>query len=159
MAVPKILVSNSNELLRHLAAEPFHGMDIDLRVATSGDEAIAMSERETPDLVMVQAELPGASGYEVARRIKAMAPGCGVILVLEQRITSEQMKRVTECGCDEVLVAPMSADELYDVIAVLLGMPRHGGKPFVIDIAEITPEGPRPLSAQVSNQPEPVGKG
>ena len=133
--MPKVLVSNNSELLRHLAAPPFRRLGLDLHVVSSGDDALETAERERPSLAILEAELPGLSGYEVTSRIKQSVTGCKVVMVMGKRIQADQMQRVSESGCDEVLIAPMSADELYDVVTTELELPRHGSDKFTIELA------------------------
>ncbi len=132
--MPKVLVANNSELLRHLAAPPFRGLDLDLVVASSGDDALAAIARDRPALAVLDAEMPGISGYEIARRIREEGYGAKTVLVLGKRLSHDQMRRVADCGCDEVLIAPMSADELYDVVAIQLGMPRHGAARYRLEL-------------------------
>ncbi len=146
--MPKVLVANNSELLRHMAAPSFRRLELDLLVASSGDEALAMVEKSRPALAVLDAEMPGVSGYEIARRIREQGYGAKVVLVLGKRLSSEQMRKVADCGCDEVLIAPMSADELYDVVAIQLGIPRHGTARFKI---ELYADGLRPLDGSVTN--------
>ena len=146
-----VLVSQNSALLRHLTATPFRQLDIDLHVAASGDEAAELAASTRLAVAILDAEMPGLSGYEAAKRIKATTPECKVVLVLGKRITSAQMKSVTDAGCDEVLIAPMSADELYDAIAVQLGLPRRGNQRFTTALALLTDSGPRPLEGHVNN--------
>jgi DNA-binding response OmpR family regulator len=146
--MPRVLVANNSELLRHLAAPPFRRLALDLIVVSSGDEALAAVERDRPALAVLDAEMSGVSGYELARRIREQGGGAKTVLVLGKRLSNEQMRKLADSGCDEVLIAPMSADELYDVVAIQLGMPRHGGGGFQI---ELFAEGDRPLDAHVTN--------
>jgi CheY-like chemotaxis protein len=146
-----VLVSQNSALLRHLTATPFRQLDIDLHVAASGDEAVKIAASTPLSVAILDAELPGLSGYEAARRIKTATPDCKVVLILGKRITSTQMRNVTAAGCDEVLIAPMSADELYDVVAVQLGLPRRGNQRFTITLAVLTPDGPQPIEGYVNN--------
>jgi hypothetical protein len=44
------------------------------------------------------------------------------------------MREVAACGCDELLIAPMTADELHDVIAIQLGEPRPGTEAFAVTV-------------------------
>ncbi|MEM9494091.1 MAG: response regulator, partial [Myxococcota bacterium] len=145
--MPKVLVSNNSELLRHLAAPSFRRLDLDLRVVSSGDDALVSAEREAPELAIIEAELPGLSGYEVTKRIKDSTASCKVVLVMGKRLQAEQMQRLAESGCDEVLIAPMSADELYDVVINELELPRRGSDTFTIALAH----GQRTIDARVTN--------
>jgi CheY-like chemotaxis protein len=132
--VPPVLVSNNSELLRHLAAPTFRRLELEEKVASSGDEAWELFQAHRPTLALLDAEMPGITGYELTEKIKAVAPATRVVLVIGKRLTGEQMRRVGACGCDEVLVAPMSADELYDVVAIQLGQPRPGAERYSIEI-------------------------
>jgi CheY-like chemotaxis protein len=145
--LPKILVANNSELLRHLAAPSFRRLDLDLVVVSSGDEAVTALERDRPVLALLDAEMPGTSGYDIARRIREQGYGAKSVLVVGKRLSHDQMRKVADCGCDEVLIAPMSADELYDVVAIQLGMPRHGAARYRIELAA----GDRPIDGTVTN--------
>jgi hypothetical protein len=74
-----------------------------------------------------------------------------VVLVLSNRIGKEQLRLVSECSCDEVLIAPMAADQLYDVIAIQLGLPRRGARRFDIALKIATDHGDQPVGGRVTN--------
>jgi CheY-like chemotaxis protein len=149
--LPKVLVSNNSELLRHLTTVPFRRLAIELVVASSGDEALEVVQRDKPAAAILDAELPVLSGYEATRRIKEVAPETRVVLVLGKRINAEQMRKVAESRCDEVLIAPMTPDELYDVVAIQLGMPRRGAERFRLDMSVVGDDGVRHLDGRVTN--------
>ncbi|MFN0249202.1 MAG: PilZ domain-containing protein [Kofleriaceae bacterium] len=133
--MPKVLVSNNSELLRHFTAPPFKRLGLQLFVATTDDEARALFTKEEPALVVLDAEGEGQNGYETAKVIKAKSPSTRVILVAGKRLSGDQMRQVSACGCDELLIAPMTADELHDVVAIQLGEPRPGTEGFNITVA------------------------
>ena len=145
--MPKVLVSNNSELLRHLTTPPFRRLELDPHVVSSGDEAMAAFARDKPLLALLDAELAGVSGYDIAAKIKETAPATKVVLVVGKRLMHDQMRKVADCGCDEVLIAPMTADELYDVVAIQLGMPRRGAERYRIEIAAVD----RPSEATLTN--------
>lgn len=149
--MPPVLVSQNSALLRHLTSGLFRPLGIELHVAASGDDAVERAASAAPALAILDAEMPGLSGYDAARRIKSATPACKVILVLGKRITSALMQSVAEAGCDEVLIAPMSADELYDAVAVQLGLPRRGDARYSIELTELTAEGTRAIEGRVTN--------
>jgi len=49
--------------------------------ATSGQEAFRLAQRQGFDLVFVDAKLPDADGFELARRIRKANPGIPIVLV------------------------------------------------------------------------------
>ncbi|MBK7077043.1 MAG: PilZ domain-containing protein [Myxococcales bacterium] len=145
--MPVVLVSNNSELLRHLGSPGFRRLELEPKVAASGEEAWAMFEKLRPPLAILDAEMAGISGSELTTKIKAMAPTSRVVLVVGKRLSGDQMRRIGSCGCDEVLVAPMSADELYDVVAIELGLPRRGAERYRLELIG----GGEPLDATVTN--------
>ena len=129
--MPKVLVSNNSELLRHFTAPPFQRLDLQLLVATTADEARELVRTEEPALVVIDAE---PIGFDAARAIKAHNPSIRVILVAGKQLSGDQMRQVSACGCDELLIAPMTADELHDVVSIQLGEPRLGTEAFSISV-------------------------
>ena len=106
----KVLVSNNGELLRHFTAPPFARLGLEVIVARTSDEARAMFLKEEPALVILDAEL--GDGLDVAQTIKHQKPATRVILISSKRLSGDQMREISACGCDELLIAPMTADEL-----------------------------------------------
>lgn len=149
--MPKVLVSNNSELLRHLTTTPFRRLNLELIVTASGDEALETVARDKPAIAILDAELPVVSGYDAARQIRAAGTGCKVVLVMGKRINADQMRRVAECGCDEVLIAPMSPDELYDVVAIQLGQARRGSERYRLDLSMISDDGVHKVDGRVTN--------
>jgi CheY-like chemotaxis protein len=142
--VTKVLVSNNSELLRHFTAPPFQRLGLELLVANSVDEARALFQRDEPALAILHAEL---GGFEVSRAIKAQRPQTRVVLIVGRRLSGDQMREVAASGCDELLISPMTADELHDVVAIQLGEPRPGAEAFAVTV-EI---GGKRVDATVSN--------
>jgi DNA-binding response OmpR family regulator len=142
--VPKVLVSNNSELLRHFTAAPFKRLDLQLLVAKDADEARGIFKTQEPSLAVLDVEL---GGFEVAKAIKAQNPATRVVLVAGKRLSGDQMREVSTSGADELLIMPMTADELHDVVAIQLGEPRPGTETFAITV-EV---GGKQLEATVSN--------
>jgi DNA-binding response OmpR family regulator len=143
--VAKVLVSNNSELLRHFSAPPFARLGLELLVANTADEARAIFKREEPAIVVLDADV--AESLDIAHTIKHQNPATRVVLVAGKRLSGDQMREISACGCDELLIAPMTADELHDVVAIQLGEPRVGTEGFTIAIKL----GGRKVDATVSN--------
>jgi DNA-binding response OmpR family regulator len=159
--VPKVLVSNNSELLRHFTAAPFRRLALELLVASDEAEVRSLFDQAEPALVILDTEFAGAGttaasgaspesvAYALTRAIKAKSPATRVILIAGKRLSGDQMRDVTASGCDELLIAPMTADELHDVVAIQLGEPRPGNEAFAVSIA--LGGGGAVLDATVSN--------
>src|SRR3569623_1801270 len=73
--VPKVLVSNNSELLRHFTAPPFQRLGLALLVANSGAEARALFDAQEPPLVVLDAEADGIPTAKARSRSKARPCG------------------------------------------------------------------------------------
>ncbi|HZM47988.1 MAG TPA: response regulator [Burkholderiales bacterium] len=88
--------------------------------ATNGPAAIDAVMDNTFDIAFVDVGLPGVNGYEVARRIRGVAPGRSVSLVaLTGFGTEEDRRRAFEAGFDEHLIKPTD----HEKIAALVSRP------------------------------------
>jgi CheY-like chemotaxis protein len=93
------------------------------RVSTAADgaSAIAKAEQLLPDLIVLDLELPGISGFEAARRLRRNATTHDIPLIAATGYSHEQQLSVArECGFDEVIVKPVDPDQLMKVIERLL---------------------------------------
>jgi two-component system cell cycle response regulator DivK len=87
-----------------LAASGYQSME-----ATTGDEGLAMAEREVPDLILMDIQLPGLDGYEVTRRIKAnpTLQHIPIIAVTSYALSGDDQKAYA-AGCDGYVTKPFS---------------------------------------------------
>ncbi len=146
--MPKVLVSNNSELLRHFTAPPFRHLDLEILVARTAEEARTLFVQQEPSVVILDLlEGEPAESLDVARTIKHHNKATRVILVAGKRLSGDQMREISASGCDELLIAPMTADELHDVVAIQLGETRPGTEGFHITIMLAN----RKVDATVSN--------
>lgn len=50
-------------------------------VATSGEQALAAYQADTPDLVITDYKMPGMNGDELLRRLRALDPGLPAVMI------------------------------------------------------------------------------
>jgi two-component system phosphate regulon response regulator PhoB len=81
--------------------------------AEDGDEALVLVQEAQPDLIILDWMLPGVSGIEVCRRLKANT-GTRSIPVIMLTARGEETDRVRglETGADDYVVKPYSVNEL-----------------------------------------------
>ncbi|WP_321893299.1 hybrid sensor histidine kinase/response regulator [Paraburkholderia tropica] len=97
-------------------------------VAYRGDEAIARAQTFLPEVALLAIGLPGMSGYELARRLRAMPQLAGIRLVA---ITGygqpEDDQHTREAGFDEHLIKPIDHKALQRSLSGRAGSERSGG--------------------------------
>ncbi|WP_343657237.1 response regulator [Paraburkholderia caribensis] len=72
---PTILVTDDNEVNRKVLARQLDVLGYRCLVASSGDEALDVLSRETVDLLVTDLQMPGMSGIELARHVRATCGG------------------------------------------------------------------------------------
>jgi class 3 adenylate cyclase len=89
--------------------------------ASSGEEALAKLAQERPSLVLLDIMMPGLSGYDVCRRIRADAATAllPVVLVTSLDPGEERLKGI-EAGADDFVQKPFSHAELLARVRSLL---------------------------------------
>ncbi len=110
---PRVLVVEDESAQREILAYNLEAEGFRVARAESGDEALVLVDEERPDIIVLDWMLPGVSGIEICRRLKARPDTRGVpIIMLSAR--SEELDRVRglETGADDYVVKPYSVVEL-----------------------------------------------
>jgi DNA-binding response OmpR family regulator len=86
--------------------------------AADGGEALTMFDREQPDLVILDVNLPVLNGFEVCRRIRTEATT--PIMMLTVRSSEEDQVHGLDGGADDYLTKPFSPRTLLARVRALL---------------------------------------
>jgi DNA-binding response OmpR family regulator len=94
-------------------------------VAEDGEAALALAERQPPDLVILDVMLPGLDGLTICRRLRAKATA--PILLLTARDTVPDRVAGLDEGADDYVVKPFALDELLARVRALLRRTQPAG--------------------------------
>jgi two-component system, cell cycle response regulator DivK len=93
---------------------------------SNGEEALAAAERERPDLILMDIQLPRISGLEASRRIKAREDLRRIpIIAVTSFALSGDDQRAAAAGCDAYIAKPYRPRELLQLIKSLLPPDLH----------------------------------
>ena len=110
---PVILVVEDEPAQSEVLAYNLKAEDYTVVQASSGDDALQKVEDFEPDLIVLDWMLPGVSGIEICRRLKARSSTRAVpIIMLSARSEETDRVRGLETGADDYVTKPYSVAEL-----------------------------------------------
>ncbi|MEI8351517.1 MAG: response regulator [bacterium] len=117
---PKILLVEDDDFAAIVVAEML-AADYDVRHIDGGQAALDSLAEAPPDLVLLDVEMPGMSGYEVCRALRDdSAIGDMPVIFLSGRVSEDDRLAGYEAGGDDYLTKPVSAEELRSKIKLAL---------------------------------------
>ncbi|WP_437579660.1 hybrid sensor histidine kinase/response regulator [Sorangium sp. So ce887] len=110
---PLVLLVDDDPGSLKLLSEALAGQPVTLAVAIDGEMALRQVRREVPDLVLLDAVMPGLSGFEVCRRLKE-DPATRAVPVLFMTVLADTASRVRglELGAVDYVSKPFVREEL-----------------------------------------------
>lgn len=119
-----LVVDDSPEALGFLT-QALETSGLTVLVATSGTGALAITDRVTPDMILMDAVMPGLDGFETCREIKARAHLSHVPVIFMTGLSeTEHVVHALESGGVDFLTKPINIDELQARIRVHLANAR-----------------------------------
>jgi two-component system phosphate regulon response regulator PhoB len=103
------------ELVRLLLEDDGH----EVHVALEGDDVLAITRRERPDLVILDWVLDGRTGEDVLRELRGDPATARIPILLASALVDLRV-RGEALGADDTLSKPFTSDDLRQAIARLL---------------------------------------
>ena len=118
---PTVLVVDDEKDLVELIAYNLQRNGYDVLTANGGDAAIDVATRDRPNLILLDLMLPGLSGTEVARRLKADPRTSGIpIIMLTAKSEETDVVVGLTLGADDYVTKPFSMKILLARLAGVL---------------------------------------
>jgi len=113
-----ILLADDSVTIQKVIELTFMDEDYEVVAVGNGDEALEKLEEITPDFVIADVHMPGASGYDVAKHSKSLRPEVPVLLLVStfEPFDEEEAER---SGCDAFLKKPFDSQELQRLVEEL----------------------------------------
>jgi DNA-binding response OmpR family regulator len=108
----RVLVIEDDPVIGANVCDYLQGAGIEARYAPDGQVGLSLAEREPPDVVVLDLNLPGMDGIDVCRRLRAGPLATTPVLMLTARDALDSKREGFGAGADDYLVKPFLLDEL-----------------------------------------------
>jgi len=134
-----VLIVDDEPIVRESIRDWLKDAGYQVATAESGEEALEMVEKQDFSVMVLDIRLPGKTGVEVLREVKAQRPWIKSI-ILTAYPSAETTEEVTRLGVVDYLVKPVAPDDLERVIREALES--AGFEPTVTTKVEVRPKLP-----------------
>jgi len=118
----KILIAEDEASVRSLIRLTLDSGQTEIFEVADGTSAIEVALRELPELVFLDWEMPGQTGIEVCRALRAAPEAEGMkIVMLTARSDNRHRLAGFEAGADDFITKPFSPVQLLNKVIEVLG--------------------------------------
>lgn len=119
--MPEVLVVDDSISVRKALELTLRPQGLKVRSAASGEEALTAMRESLAELVIVDVVMPGLSGFDVCRELRAQPASAGVpVLLISGIVDAEVHRQAGEVGATGVLKKPFTPDELLPMVRAAL---------------------------------------
>ena len=115
MAKPKILIVDDEQLIRWSLEKHLQKQGYEVVTAGSGEDALKLAKEESPDLMLLDIQLPGMNGIEVLEKVKEFEEEVIVIMVTALGVLETAVKAM-RLGAFDYINKPFNLDELSIIV-------------------------------------------
>jgi CheY-like chemotaxis protein len=125
--MPKVLVVDDSLSVRKVVEKALESRGLRVLAAASGAEAIAMIDRDRPDVVICDVILPDKDGYQICQYVRSHPVlGSTPVLLISGIDNGTVQARAAEVRSNEVMFKPFGVEDLVRRIDTLLAGRSNG---------------------------------
>ncbi len=118
----KVLVVDDSPTERHVLEQIMREAGFEVISASNGEEGVAKTKSERPDLVLMDVVMPGMNGYQATREIAKSKDTAGIpVIICTSRGADTDKVWGLRQGAQEYLVKPISKPVLLQKVQKILG--------------------------------------
>ncbi len=117
----RILVVEDQEDNRRILRDLLTSVGFEILEAVTGEDGVAMAQAHTPDLILMDIQLPGMDGLAATALLKQDPATAAIpVIALTAMAMKEDQAKAQRAGCDAYIAKPLRYQELYEAIDRLL---------------------------------------
>ncbi|MDR4507078.1 MAG: response regulator [Candidatus Brocadiaceae bacterium] len=117
MSDKNVMVVEDNEKNRKLMRVILKAKGYNVIEAATGEEAISTLQKQKPDIILMDIQLPGIDGMTLAKQIKEDKNTKDIpILAVTAHAMKGDEQKFLDCGCNGYISKPINTRELPDIV-------------------------------------------
>jgi CheY-like chemotaxis protein len=119
----RVILADDSVTIQKVVGIIFANEGYELTIVASGDDAVAKAREIKPDVMLVDALMPGKNGYEVCREIRqdpSLAHTAILLMTGAFEVVDEEKNR--QSGADEFITKPFDSQTLIEVTNRLISL-------------------------------------
>lgn len=117
----KVLLADDEAHVRLVLARRFEAMGYDVRMASDGEQALALARQDAPDVVVTDVQMPHMSGVELSLALREVESCKNIpIVMLSARSYIVQEGELATARVTHVLTKPFSIRKVVGLVVGLL---------------------------------------
>jgi DNA-binding response OmpR family regulator len=117
----RVLIAEDDESLRTLLRLSIDVGEVDIDEAVDGEAALELARRNPPDVALLDWMMPGVSGLDVCRALRADVRTAGALIVIvTARSGAGDRDAALAAGADQYVAKPFSPVELLEAVRHVL---------------------------------------
>jgi len=113
----RVLLVEDNDLNQQVAMELLGAAEVEVDLATNGEEAVRRVEAGTYDLVLMDLQMPVMDGVEATRRIRTLPGRAGLpVLAMTANAMAGDRERSLAVGMNDHITKPIDPDALFEAL-------------------------------------------
>lgn len=117
--MPRILVVDDNEDNRDALSRRLQRKGFEVTCADGGKEAVQEATSNTPDLILMDMNMPELDGWEATGQIRSNGVTVPIVALTAHAMTGDR-ERAIVAGCTDYHTKPVEMDKLLELIEQLL---------------------------------------
>lgn len=124
-----ILIADDNAVSRELLRVTLEPMGLNVVEASNGQEALDAIKGASPDLALVDIQMPVLDGYGVVEAVRGLDPRPGVFMIaLTALARDSDRQRILAAGFDAYVAKPISVSGMRKLVTEILSGERQAAQ-------------------------------
>lgn len=116
-----VLIAEDDRVHSHLLVQRLKAYGIQTIVAYDAMQAVMLASRTIPAAILLDINMPGGTGLEVLKRLKASTKTCMIPIITFSGAMDPDLPNTTrELGAEEFIHKPVNFDKLFALLCSLV---------------------------------------